>query len=53
MDVNDEGLPHAHRTSADLGCKFVRRFAHIGSTFSEMGASGKSGAVQKVSLGKI
>lgn len=36
---------HAHRTGVDLRCKFVRRFAHIGSTFSEVGASGKPGAV--------
>jgi hypothetical protein len=37
---------HAYRTGADLRRKLVRRFAHIGSTFSEVGASGKPGAVQ-------
>ncbi|PHP16561.1 hypothetical protein CG471_27445 [Sphingobium sp. IP1] len=37
---------HAHRPCANLRCKLVRRFAHIGSTYSEVGASGKPGAVQ-------
>ncbi|WP_221442159.1 hypothetical protein, partial [Sphingobium wenxiniae] len=30
---------------ANLGCKLVRRLAHIDSTYSEVGASGKPGAV--------
>gem|GEM_PF-2177686 len=37
---------HAHRPCANLRCKLVRRPAHIGSTYSEVGASGKPGAVQ-------
>jgi len=36
---------HPHRTLADLRRKLVRRLAHIGSTFSGVGASGKPGAV--------
>jgi len=37
---------HPHRTLADLRRKLVRRLAHIGSTLSGVGASGKPGAVQ-------
>lgn len=43
---------HAHRTGADLRRKLVRRFAHIGSTFSKVGASGKPGAVQTNALSR-
>ncbi|MDB5711777.1 MAG: hypothetical protein JWL96_3847, partial [Sphingomonas bacterium] len=37
---------HPYRAIADLRRKLVRRLAHIGSTFSGVGASGKPGAVQ-------
>jgi hypothetical protein len=33
-------------TVADFRREFARRFAHHGSTFSGVGASGKPGAVQ-------
>lgn len=36
---------HPHRAGTDFRCKFVRCLAHIGSTFSEVGASGKPGPV--------
>jgi hypothetical protein len=37
---------HLHRALTHLRRKFVRRFAHAGSTFSEVGASDKPGALQ-------
>ena len=37
---------HPHSPCTNLRCKLVRRLAHIGSTYSEVGASGKTGAVQ-------
>ena len=37
---------HPYRPGTNLGCKLVRRLAHISSTYSEVGASAKPGAVQ-------
>lgn len=42
-----------HRSVTHFGGKLVRRLAHDGSTFSGVGASGKPGAVQKVSKDEI
>jgi hypothetical protein len=36
----------ANSAAANLRRKFVRRLAHVGSTFSGVGASGNYGAVQ-------
>jgi hypothetical protein len=42
----DPGIGEALGVLANLGCKLVCRLAHIGSTYSEVGGSGKPGAVQ-------
>lgn len=43
-------LHHPHRPCTNLGCKLVRRLAHTGSTYSEVRASSKPGAVRGANL---